>query len=144
MREPSTGGKEMGRKTRTGRIAVAAALMLLASACGGKSALRNPPGSSAVGNTIPVTIHNNSNFTVDVYATSGGSTTQMIGTVSSGQVGTLQLDMSTIATGPIQLIAVPLGGRGLARSGPLVLTSGDDSIRFNIQPNLSASVATVH
>jgi hypothetical protein len=126
-------------------VAVAAALMLLALACGGKSALRNPPGSPAMGaNTIPVTIHNNSDFTVDVYATGAGNSTQMIGTVSSGQVGTLQIDMSTIATGPIQLIAVPLGGRGLARSGPLVLTSGDDSIRFNIQPNLSASVATVH
>jgi hypothetical protein len=134
----------MRTKIRTAPIAVAVALMLVAAACGGKSALANPPGAPGLENTMPVTINNASTYTLDVYATGGSHTTQMIGTVQSGQVTTLQIDMNAIAVGPIQLIAVPLGGHGLARSGPLVITSADNSIRFNVRPNLSASVATVH
>jgi len=94
----------------------------------------------ARGEKVLVTVDNNAVSDFDVFVEADG-TRSRLGTVQAGTESEYKV-MPNPATGTVQLVATPLAGHGVARTGPLPVSSGS-AINFTIQPNVRKSYATV-
>lgn len=128
-------------KTTRWTTVIVLALTFAVGAC----ARNAKPASGDVSPTagsIAVTVTNNNLADMDVYAVADGGLPIRLGTVTAVSSATFTARPSMFPTGTLRLAASPIGGNGVARSGPL-LVAGGQSVNFTIQPILSASYGTV-
>lgn len=92
---------------------------------------------------VMLQVDNHNDQTFNVYAVSPGGSAQRIGMVMSFDTEAFKLPVSTTVTGSVQIVAIPIGGFGVAGSGALTVSDGD-TIDFTIQQVLAWSTATVH
>lgn len=88
-----------------------------------------------------LTVDNQYKNDVDVYAVYDGTSTRL-GNVVAHDKGTFPLSPSRYVTGDLQIVARPIGGGGLARSGPVMVSRGSE-IAFTIAPVLGQSYVIV-
>ena len=123
------------------KTSVAAALVLVASACSG-SARSNGDGLPAPNAAITVMVQNNAFADMDIYAISPGGFADWVGFVPGSSSDTLTLRQTDFPDGTVRLLAHPIGGRGVARTGPLLVGPGE-KVSFTIMDPLRLSFATV-
>ena len=88
-----------------------------------------------------LTVENDYRNDVDVYAVYDGTSTRL-GMVVAHEKGTFDLSSSRYVSGDLQIVARPIGGGGLASSGP-VTVQGGDRIAFTVAPVLAQSSVMV-
>lgn len=116
---------------------------LIVGACGRTStpATANlAPVAVAAGTMVVVDNHNFAD--VEVFVVRDREVSMRLGMVNGASAAKFDVDPSLFPTGTIALVARPIGARGEARSGPLVVSAGQ-TVTFTIEPDLRASMATV-
>jgi hypothetical protein len=127
----------------------AAALALAASACvrharSSATATGDVVPADAAANAAPIelVVQNRYTLDVDVFVVSPGGERTRVGTVTALSNHTFSLRPASLPSGEVRLLADPIGGRGVARSGPISVMPGT-TITFNIEPDLRLSNAVV-
>jgi hypothetical protein len=87
-------------------------------------------------------VQNNNFADLDVFAVRDGDVTTRLGMVTGESTARFAVDPSLFPTGQLGLVARPIGGSGVARSGPVLVSSGQ-IVTFTIEPDLRSSMATV-
>ena len=118
------------------------ATALLTAACGRTMATSGANAAIAPGGAVTVTVQNNNFSDMDVFTVKDGTVTTRLGTVTTSSTATFAVDPAYFPTGQLGLIATPIGGSGVARSGPVFVTAGQ-RVTFTIEPDLRMSMATV-
>jgi hypothetical protein len=84
----------------------------------------------------------NYNFAdVDVFAVQDGDVSTRLGMVTGESTANFAVDPSLFPAGMLALVARPIGGFGVACSGPVVVSPGQ-TVTFMIQPDLRASMGS--
>lgn len=128
-------------KTTRWTAVIISAFTFAVSACARNARPSSGDVSPTVG-SIAVTVTNNNLADMDVYAIADGGLPIRLGTVTALSSTTFTARPSMFPTGTLRLAASPIGGSGVARSGPLLVTGGQ-SVNFTIQPDLAASFGMV-
>lgn len=128
-------------KTTRWTAVIVLALTFAVSACASNPNPSTGDVSPTTG-SVAVTVTNNNLADVDVYAIADGGMRLRLGTVTALSSGTFTARPSMFATGTLRLVASPIGGRGLARTDPLLVSAGQ-AVTFTIQPDLAASFGMV-
>ena len=128
-------------KTTRWTAVIVLGLMFAVGACA-RNAKPSTGEVSPTAGSVAVIVTNNNLADVDVYAIADGGMRLRLGTVTAVSSATLTARPSMFATGTLRLVASPIGGRGLARTDPL-LVAGGQTVNFTILPNLAASFGTV-
>ena len=118
---------------------------LALGACARNAKLSNESANEDVSpriDSVAVTVTNNNLSDMKVYAVSDGGAPFRLGTVTALSSGTFTARRSMFTSGTLRLVASPIAGRGVARSGPLLVGAGR-SVNFTIESNLAASFGTV-
>ncbi len=113
--------------------------LLGAAGCGGNAEEGENPAPRR--GPVRLVLANQNFADMTIYATEVGSRTR-VGMVTGNSTATLAVSGSLFPTGQLNLIAVPIGGRGRASSGPL-LVRGGETVYFTITPQLSTSYASI-
>jgi hypothetical protein len=129
-------------------ISPRAALMVAFCALNSGCVLRNRGASDndasvAQHGNATVVVRNHNFNDVTVYAVGSAGARTRLGTVTGESTATFTLPSWTTTTGTVGLIADPIGGNGLARSGPVPISPGR-VVTFTIEQNLALSAAIVH
>ena len=122
-------------------VATALAPLVAVAACAtGRTTTSSAAGEvEPVRNEVTVRVDNAYSNFVDVYAVGNGIVSRL-GTVNVGGPTVFRLRLGSFPPGQqIQLVAVPLAGRGRATSGPLSIEAGE-VIDFRVDPLLNGSV----
>ena len=90
-----------------------------------------------------VVVHNRNFNDMTVYAIGNAGASTRLGNVTGESTATFTLPSWTTFTGTVGLVADPIGGTGVARSGPLPISPGR-VVTFTIEQNLALSAAVVH
>jgi hypothetical protein len=128
--------------TRGLTLGLTLATALLTVACARTMASPGANAATAPSGAATVVVQNNNFSDVDVFTVQDGTVTTRLGMVTGGSTATFAVDPSFFPTGQLGLIATPIGGSGVARSGPVLVNSGK-TVTFMIQPDLRSSMATV-
>ncbi|HET9984470.1 MAG TPA: hypothetical protein VFQ38_12810 [Longimicrobiales bacterium] len=120
---------------------LAVATLALLAACGGRTAV-DESAQPAPDAPVTVAVHNNAFNDVDIYAVGPSGTVDWVGMVTGNSSATLTLRSLAYTAGPLRLLARPIGGRGLARTDPLLVHPGA-TVDFTVQNNLRLSTAVV-
>lgn len=123
------------------RRSFAIATLALLAACGGRTAV-DESAQPAPDAPVTVAVHNNAFHDVDIYAIGPSGTVDWVGMVTGNSSATLTLRSLAYTTGPLRLIARPIGGRGVARTDRLLVHPGA-MVEFTVQNNLGLSTAVV-
>ncbi|HEX8394480.1 MAG TPA: hypothetical protein VF665_19190 [Longimicrobium sp.] len=115
------------------------AVLLGAGGCGHNSEEGDDPAPRR--GPVRLVLANQNFADMNIYATEVGRRTR-VGMVTGNSTATLAVSGSLFPTGQLNLIAVPIGGRGRASTGPL-LVRGGETVYFTITPQLSTSYASV-
>jgi hypothetical protein len=85
----------------------------------------------------------NHNFNdVDIFVVHPGEVPQRLGMVTGVSSGSFAIPRTLLANQPIRVTAVPIGGVGEARSGPLTVYGGQ-TVQFTVEADLHLSTAVV-
>ena len=127
---------------RTGLVIVA---MLSAGAVGCHrqqvpAASASAPAASS--STVALVVDNENFENFDVFLVQGSGMRTRLGMVSGAGTTSYTLAPDLWAGGTVRVVAKPIGGFGTARSDPLTVFGGS-TITFTIEPDVSASYATV-
>jgi hypothetical protein len=98
--------------------------------------------SAGQGAAAALRVENHNFNDVDVFAVPPGGVPQRLGIVTGASSGTFVLPRTLIATLPVRIIAVPIGGFGAAGSGPLTIYAGQ-TVVFTVEADLHLSSAVV-
>ena len=115
----------------------AAALLVFSAGC--TSTSRLSPPSDAVTTVI---VRNNNFNDMNVYIISIGGARTRLGFAPGETTTSLVLPASATSSGSVRIVADPVGGTVVARSGELSVNPGD-TIDFTIEQNVALSMATV-
>ena len=120
---------------------VVAALSLFLGACAGKVA---PRGDSAPADerAVSINVRNNTFSDMKVYAVLESGNPLRLGVVNSLSASTFTATPIMFPTGMLRVVATPVGGRGVADSGPMQV-SGGEQVQFTIPSNPAASYALI-
>ena len=118
-----------------------AALLTIGCGCGSTTAGMGTALAPVAGG-VTVVVQNQNFADVDVFVVRDGAVVTRLGMVNGESTARFPIDPSLFPTGSLSLVARPIGGSGVARSGP-VLVNGGQTVTFTIQPELAASMATV-
>lgn len=128
----------MSRPFRTAVLALLPAL----AACTGRAPVRTEASAGEVEvkqDEILVRVTSTYQGIVDVFAV-GSGIVDRLGPVSLGRPSAFRVRLRQFPAGAqVQLVARPIGGRGVANSGPLTL-SGGELVEFSVGANLFGSV----
>jgi hypothetical protein len=120
--------------------------LLLATAAAGATVsgcARNRAEAQVSPNAVTEVRVENQHFNdMTVWATRPGSQRYRLGNVTGLSTATFKLPRNLVAYGSVNVIAVPIGGRGAARTGQLDISPGE-TIVFRVQQHLAASSALV-
>ena len=132
-------------KTTCWSAIILSALTLAVGACARNAALYENSANgdvSPMADSVAVTVTNNNFDDMRVYAVTDGGMPIRLGIVTALSSGTFTARRAMFPSGTLRLVASPLAGSGVARSGPLQV-SGGQSVSFTIESNLAASFGTV-
>ena len=120
-------------------------LFLATAALGGAASgcARNRAAAEVSPNAVTSVEVVNHNFSdMDIFATRPGANRIRLGMVTGESAATFKLPPGYAAWGTVNIIGVPIGGFGVARSGNLSINPGE-TIVFTVEQHLAASMATV-
>ena len=127
-----------------GAALVALTTMTIGCAHNPRAAWAESSGDVApAGRSATLVVQNNNFADVDVFAVGEGTTSTRLGTVTGESTQTFTLDGASYSPGTLRLVATPIGGSGMARSGALLVNPGQ-TITFTVEPLLGTSNALVH
>lgn len=132
-------------KTTRWTAVIVSVLTLAVGACARNAKLYDKSANGDVSpriDSVAVTVTNNNFDDMRVDAIADGGVPIRLGIVTALSSDTFTARRSMFPSGTLRLVASPIAGRGVARSGPLQVTGGE-SVNFTIQPNLAASFGTV-
>jgi hypothetical protein len=118
-------------------LTLAAALITTTAAC---ASVGRGPAANGGATTLVVRNHNLSDM--NVYAVSAGGARVLLGFAPGETTTRFTLPETATDAGSLRLTADPIGGFGVARSGPLVVDPGA-RVTFTVEQDLALSVATV-
>jgi hypothetical protein len=124
---------------------IVSALTIAVSACARNAAFQSEHAnaySSPTPNTVSVTVQNANYWDMKIYAVLDGSARLRLGTATGLTSTRFTATRSMFPTGRLRLVALQLGGRGIADPGD-VQVFGGESVTFTIQPSLGTSYAFV-
>lgn len=121
----------LARRLLFRRLLVALMLGSGMQACAPAGVLSHPGGA-----TLDVTNHNFADM--NVYAISENGSPRRLGMAGGLGSTTFTLPYETFSSGPVSIVAVPIGGLGAAGSGAISVQSGQ-TIQFTIEQNLNMS-----
>jgi hypothetical protein len=110
--------------------------------CGGGSRTLDLGSVAPAPGAITLTVRNDNFQDVNVYAIQDGGFSDHVGMVTGLGTAAFTLSPDLYATGTVRLVATPIGARGVARSGPLLVTPGN-TIDFEIAADMRFSTASV-
>jgi hypothetical protein len=113
-----------------------------AAACG--TAARRPPdvgGARFIVESLPLRVQNHSPADMNVFVVEDGAW-KRIGFVGALGSATFELGVLERNGAPLRILAVPVSGRGAARSEPLTVLPGQTAT-FTIEADLARSSAVV-
>ena len=120
------------------RARVIAVLLLAAAACS-----RGKPGAPPEPRPDPILVHvKNENFLDMNVAVVVSGVSRRLGQVSGNSAADFKIDYMLTVGQSITITATPIGGRGIATSGPLSVSEGQ-IIEFEVGSTLRQSTATV-
>lgn len=130
----------MGQFSRVSVMLVWTLFALGATACD-HSRMGTAAGTIApeTGATLKVT--NDNFYDVAVYAVRSGVPARL-GTVMANRTELIRIDPSYIATSQLAIVAAPIGSRGVATTGTLLVRPGDE-IDFRVGTVLSQSTTII-
>jgi hypothetical protein len=99
-------------------------------------------GAAAGERSAMLVVKNNNPADVDVSVVEDAGVRRRLGMVRGGSTRRFPLDWTLLAPARLAVVATPIGGGGLARSGVLLVIPGE-TITFTVEPELSTSFATV-
>jgi hypothetical protein len=119
-------------------------LFLAAAAAGAASGCaRNRAGAEPSPNAVTEMRVDNQHFNdMTIWATRPGSQRYRLGDVTGLSTATFKLPRNLVAYGTVDVIAVPIGAAGVARTGELSVSPGE-TIVFTVQQHLAASTAVI-
>jgi hypothetical protein len=79
---------------------------------------------------------------MDLYVVANGMPTR-VGTVSGLSTRRLELEQLLFMSSDLRVVASPVGGRGAASTGPIMVSRGQ-TIDFTIRNSLRASTVNIH
>lgn len=97
--------------------------------------------SSPAANAVSLVVRNDNFHDVDVFAIADGQRTRL-GMVTGNKTARFRLDPALFPTGQVQIVATPVGAKGVASSGPVNVTPGQ-TVQFTIAPRLEQSTVQV-
>jgi hypothetical protein len=98
--------------------------------------------AAPVASGATVVVQNDNFADMDVFVVRDGDVLTRLGTVTGVSSARFSVDPSLFPTGTLALVARPIGGSGVARSGPVLVNAGQ-IVTFMIEPDLHASTASV-
>ncbi len=124
------------------RLMILATALVIGSAAAGCTGNGGLAGTSQpVSGAASLQVENNAMLAMDMYARANGIT-QRLGTVSPGMNSSFVVPPDFLNGGPVELLAQPIGGGRIIRSGPLAVSPGG-VIDFYIGTNYVDSHVTV-
>ncbi|HEU4642313.1 MAG TPA: hypothetical protein VFS44_07635 [Gemmatimonadaceae bacterium] len=131
------------RSYRSILVLAAAAAGLAACATSPRAVTTQSASGEVAGNAEAVSlVVRNDNFAdMDVYAIANGES-RRVGMVTGNKTARFRLDPSLYPSGQVSLVAKPVGGRGLASTGPVNVIRGQ-TVQFTIAPRLEQSSVEV-
>lgn len=132
-------------KTTRWTTIIAAALTLAVGACA-RNATFQPDGARREAGwnrgSVTLAVTNNHYNDMRIYAVTESGARFRIGTATGLSSTTFRVGSSLYPASVLRLVAVPLGGRGAAESGPLLI-SGSHVVTFTIQQHLANSFSMI-
>ncbi len=99
-------------------------------------------GVAPAARTAALVVQNHNVADLDVFVVGEGGLSTHLGMVPGESTEKFAIDPSLFPTGTLRVVGAPIGGSGVARSGPLLVDAGQ-TITFTVEPDLAASTATV-